>query len=268
MALTIAVGFVVDDAIVMIENIVRYIEKGDTPLRGGAQGRGRDRLHHRVDHLFPGRRVHPAAADGRHGGRAVPRIRRHGDRRRRHVGLRLAHAHARDVRAVPAAPQRARESAAGSTGCARTPSTPRCAATSAACAGCWPTSRSPWRRPWRSRPDRLALCRRFPRAVSPAGYRLHLRPGRGARGHFLRRHGRAAGAAGGHRARPIRRSSASRASPAPSSFNPSENIAPHLHAAEAVFGSATSRPSRSSSACGPRWRRCRASRSTCRRRRI
>ena len=28
MALTIAVGFVVDDAIVMIENIVRYIEAG------------------------------------------------------------------------------------------------------------------------------------------------------------------------------------------------------------------------------------------------
>jgi multidrug efflux pump subunit AcrB len=30
MALTIAVGFVVDDAIVMIENIVRHIEKGKT----------------------------------------------------------------------------------------------------------------------------------------------------------------------------------------------------------------------------------------------
>ena len=31
MALTIAIGFVVDDAIVMIENIVRYIEAGDPP---------------------------------------------------------------------------------------------------------------------------------------------------------------------------------------------------------------------------------------------
>jgi len=28
MALTIAVGFVVDDAIVMLENITRYIEEG------------------------------------------------------------------------------------------------------------------------------------------------------------------------------------------------------------------------------------------------
>ena len=40
MALTIAVGFVVDDAIVMIENIVRYIEKGDTPLEAALKGSG------------------------------------------------------------------------------------------------------------------------------------------------------------------------------------------------------------------------------------
>src|SRR5207249_9276682 len=32
MALTISTGFVVDDAIVMIENIVRYIEEGESPL--------------------------------------------------------------------------------------------------------------------------------------------------------------------------------------------------------------------------------------------
>ncbi len=33
MALTISAGFVVDDAIVMIENISRYLEQGYTPLR-------------------------------------------------------------------------------------------------------------------------------------------------------------------------------------------------------------------------------------------
>ena len=32
MALTISTGFVVDDAIVMIENIMRYIEEGESPL--------------------------------------------------------------------------------------------------------------------------------------------------------------------------------------------------------------------------------------------
>ena len=39
MALTISTGFVVDDAIVMIENISRYIEEGEQPLRGRAQRR-------------------------------------------------------------------------------------------------------------------------------------------------------------------------------------------------------------------------------------
>src|SRR5439155_22260420 len=38
MALTIATGFVVDDAIVMIENIARYIEEGDSPLRAALKG--------------------------------------------------------------------------------------------------------------------------------------------------------------------------------------------------------------------------------------
>jgi hydrophobe/amphiphile efflux-1 (HAE1) family protein len=40
MGLTIAVGFVVDDAIVMIENIVRYIEEGDKPLDAALKGAG------------------------------------------------------------------------------------------------------------------------------------------------------------------------------------------------------------------------------------
>ena len=38
MALTIATGFVVDDAVVMIENIARYIEAGDPPLQAALKG--------------------------------------------------------------------------------------------------------------------------------------------------------------------------------------------------------------------------------------
>ncbi|MGA7181112.1 MAG: MdtB/MuxB family multidrug efflux RND transporter permease subunit [Thiobacillaceae bacterium] len=38
MALTIATGFVVDDAIVMIENISRYVEAGDPPLQAALKG--------------------------------------------------------------------------------------------------------------------------------------------------------------------------------------------------------------------------------------
>jgi len=38
MALTIATGFVVDDAIVVIENISRYIERGESPLQAALKG--------------------------------------------------------------------------------------------------------------------------------------------------------------------------------------------------------------------------------------
>ena len=40
MALTIATGFVVDDAIVMIENISRFIERGDSPMDAAMKGSG------------------------------------------------------------------------------------------------------------------------------------------------------------------------------------------------------------------------------------
>jgi multidrug efflux pump len=38
MSLTIAAGFVVDDAIVMIENIARYVEKGESPMAAALKG--------------------------------------------------------------------------------------------------------------------------------------------------------------------------------------------------------------------------------------
>jgi HAE1 family hydrophobic/amphiphilic exporter-1 len=38
MALVLSVGFVVDDAIVMLENIVRHLEKGETPLQAALNG--------------------------------------------------------------------------------------------------------------------------------------------------------------------------------------------------------------------------------------
>ena len=38
MALILAVGFVVDDAIVVLENIVRHIERGESPLQAALEG--------------------------------------------------------------------------------------------------------------------------------------------------------------------------------------------------------------------------------------
>ena len=40
MALTISVGFVVDDAIVMLENIVRHVEEGMKPYEAAVKGAG------------------------------------------------------------------------------------------------------------------------------------------------------------------------------------------------------------------------------------
>ena len=40
MALTIAVGFVVDDAVVVIENIVRHLEEGLSPMQASIKGAG------------------------------------------------------------------------------------------------------------------------------------------------------------------------------------------------------------------------------------
>lgn len=38
MALTISTGFVVDDAIVMIENIARFVEEGESPMQAALKG--------------------------------------------------------------------------------------------------------------------------------------------------------------------------------------------------------------------------------------
>ena len=58
MALTISTGFVVDDAIVVIENITRYLEDGHDAVRRGDEGLEGDRLHGALDEHFADRRVH------------------------------------------------------------------------------------------------------------------------------------------------------------------------------------------------------------------
>ena len=44
MALSLVIGILIDDAIVVRENIVRHVEHGEDHMDGGAQGHGRDRL--------------------------------------------------------------------------------------------------------------------------------------------------------------------------------------------------------------------------------
>ena len=102
MALTISTGFVVDDAIVMIENIFRYLEEGETPLNAalkGAEQIGFTIISLTVSLIAV---LIPLAVHGRHRGPAVPRVRR--DAQRDYSALRrhLAHAHPDDVLAIAA----------------------------------------------------------------------------------------------------------------------------------------------------------------------
>ncbi len=76
MALTVATGFVVDDAIVVLENIVRHIEDGMTRMDAALLGAKEVGFTVAVDLDQPRRRVHSAAVHGRDRRTAVPRIRR------------------------------------------------------------------------------------------------------------------------------------------------------------------------------------------------
>ena len=101
MALAIAAGFVVDDAIVMLDVIWRRIEHGEQPLAGGARRRARYQLHHSVDLGLVDRGVHAGDVHGRGGRPPDARVRAHAQRRGGDVAARVADPHADAVRPVP-----------------------------------------------------------------------------------------------------------------------------------------------------------------------
>ena len=75
MALTLSVGFVVDDAIVMLENIVRHMENGEEPMAAALEGIARNRVHDYIDDVVAGSGLHPGAVHGRHSRTVVARVR-------------------------------------------------------------------------------------------------------------------------------------------------------------------------------------------------
>jgi len=99
MALTIATGFVVDDAIVMIENISRHVEQGTARLE--AAYRGSQQIGFTIISLTVSliAVLIPLLFMGMSSA-AVPRVRHHARGRNPHLGGRLAHLHAHDVRAA------------------------------------------------------------------------------------------------------------------------------------------------------------------------
>ncbi len=101
MALAICTGFVVDDAIVVIENISRYLEAGDSPVEAAMKGSREIGFTVLSMSLSLIAVFIPLVADGRSDRKAVPGICGHLERGHRRFPLRVAHHHADDVRAVP-----------------------------------------------------------------------------------------------------------------------------------------------------------------------
>ena len=109
MALILSIGFVVDDAIVMLENIVRHMEMGESAMTAALKGSQRDRLHHRLDDAVAGRGVHSGALHGRRARTAVQGIRGHHLRRDSDFGRGFGHldAHALQPLSASALPTEA-----------------------------------------------------------------------------------------------------------------------------------------------------------------
>jgi multidrug efflux pump len=126
MALTIATGFVVDDAIVVLENVSRHIDEGKKPLEAALQGArevGFTVLSMSVS-LIAG--VHPDPAHGGHRRTAVPRVRGHALGGDPDLAGRVADDDADDVRADTAS---GKKKQGGSPNGASADSTRCCAAT-------------------------------------------------------------------------------------------------------------------------------------------
>ena len=144
MALTLSVGFVVDDAIVMLENIVRHMEMGEAPLEAALRGSREIGFTILSMTLSLAAVFMPVLFMGGIVGPAAPRVR--GDDRGRdsRLGLRLPDADADALQPLPApAGGRAPRAPLRRVGARlrRPCSTPTGAASTSSCA----TGARPWR---------------------------------------------------------------------------------------------------------------------------
>ena len=132
MALTLCVGFVVDDAIVMLENIVRHMEHGEDAMTAALNGSKEIVFTIISMTRVAGGRVHPDPVHGRHRRPPAARVRGHDWRGDRRVGAGLDQPDADAGGAFPAAAPEAN----GTAGCSTTPSassTRACAAMPGPC---------------------------------------------------------------------------------------------------------------------------------------
>ena len=104
--LVLAIGLVVDDAIIVVENVEKYLERGERPLQRRQGGDGRDHRADRHDHAGAGRGLRPGGVHPRLDRQALQPV-RHDDRLLvRLLRDQLADVQPGDGAAVPAAQAR------------------------------------------------------------------------------------------------------------------------------------------------------------------
>ena len=91
MALTLAIGILIDDAIVVRENIVRHLELRQDHVPGRPRRHRRDRPGRHGDHLHHRGGVHPRGLHGRHRRPVLLPVRHHGLGGRARLALRELH---------------------------------------------------------------------------------------------------------------------------------------------------------------------------------
>ena len=101
LALTLSIGLLIDDAIVVIENIVRHLEKGERPREAALNGHRPDRARGARGDAVGHRGVHPRRVHEGDGRPLLLPVRRHRRGGGGHLLLRLDDAHADDVGAPP-----------------------------------------------------------------------------------------------------------------------------------------------------------------------
>ncbi len=103
LALSIAVGFVVDDAIVMVEVIWKRLEAGETPFQAALNGAGEVSFTILTISISLVAGLHAPDVHGRRGRPLYARVRDHAERRRRCVHAADADAHPDALQPVPEA---------------------------------------------------------------------------------------------------------------------------------------------------------------------
>ena len=138
MGLSLAIGMLIDDAIVVRENIVRHLQRGKDHFDGGAGRHGGDRPRRHGHHLHHRGRLRPGGLHGRDGRPVLLRVRDHGGGGGAGLAVRELHPRPHALVALGRSRHRAGPARRPRSGRPCTASTTGSTTCTCATSGCWP----------------------------------------------------------------------------------------------------------------------------------